>query len=785
MFKIKYKNCLIVSKNENNLYVLTPINKDYKIKIIKSVNDNINLLIYSKNKLLINNKEYQSEDKINIFLDQLRIIKIVDVKNDDNTLNNIYIEYDNIKNIDECTNDKKIIKIFKEDINEKLNFNFMKNKQNYLNDFINSFEFDTYYNKLINEFNNEYNIKIDKNLKDPKIQYRYFCYRYINHMRLFDLSNIEKNKELEAVLIEYRCFPHLEFILRNAIKKIGNEWSYTVICGNLNFDFITRMCLNISPNIKIIKTDYDNLNQSTYSKFLTSIEFWNLLIGKKILIYQEDSYIYKSNINDFLEYDYIGAPWNKNQNDNINCVGNGGFSLRTKQCMIDVINKISIENTIFNSSTINYMKSCNMTIGPEDVYFSLNMITYKIGKVADWDTAFKFSSESIYNPNSLGGHNFWINDKNWKINLYNNLFNFKNTCAISSPYGLNIGGGENNLLNFIKYFIIKKNSIIYLFITDKIEIIKNSINRIIGDDYIPYFKFYSYNEIYKYKNMMDYHFDMCNLKVPCIWASSIKRENSLFHCQFPFDTTNTVNDNILLTYKNIVVNSDFTAHYYKKFTERYLTDHKIHIIYPCCFINTNNIIFDKEPNSFLMIGRIFNYNSNSNNKNFDIALKYFEKISQMGHNNFKIYIIGAVYSYDMLNKLKNFKIKNIEIFNNATDEIKNNIIKKSKYIINMVGLNRNINTESYAYEHFGISILEGINFGCIPITINGGYPSYYINNDNGIIFNNENEFYNKIKEIIIENKKYEFNYLYFNDFLKKFTFEYFSNSIDNIFVDIN
>jgi hypothetical protein len=61
------------------------------------------------------------------------------------------------------------------------------------------------------------------------------------------------NKKLEAVLIEYRKFPQLEFIIRNAINKLGNEWSFTVVCGNLNYEFIVELCANISPNIKIIK----------------------------------------------------------------------------------------------------------------------------------------------------------------------------------------------------------------------------------------------------------------------------------------------------------------------------------------------------------------------------------------------------------------------------------------------------------------------------------------------------------------------------------------------------
>jgi hypothetical protein len=192
------------------------------------------------------------------------------------------------------------------------------------------------------------------------------------------------------------------------------------------------MCLNISSKIKIIKLNYDDLNQNTYNKLLTSIQFWNLLKGEKILIYQEDSCIFKYNITDFLKWDYIGAPWPKNQNDNSIGVGNGGFSLRTKKCMIDIINKISLENTEFNSSTINYIKNCNLDIVPEDIYFTLNMIKYNIGKVADWNTAFEFSSENIYNPESLGGHNFWLNNKNWKIDIFFKIFN------ISSPYSLNI-----------------------------------------------------------------------------------------------------------------------------------------------------------------------------------------------------------------------------------------------------------------------------------------------------------------------------------------------------------
>jgi hypothetical protein len=149
--------------------------------------------------------------------------------------------------------------------------------------------------------------------------------------------------------------------------------------------------------------------------------FWNNLYGEKILIYQEDACIFNSNINDFLKYDYIGAPWPLTQNDNDFCVGNGGFSLRSKSVMLSVINTISIENTKYNSHTLEYIKNSNSTIPPEDVYFSKNIIDFKLGIVAPHDIAQTFSMETIYNENSLGGHNFHICTKNWKQHMYNKV----------------------------------------------------------------------------------------------------------------------------------------------------------------------------------------------------------------------------------------------------------------------------------------------------------------------------------------------------------------------------
>ena len=99
------------------------------------------------------------------------------------------------------------------------------------------------------------------------------------------------------------------------------------------------MCNKINANIRVVKLDVSNFNQNSYNNLLLTKEFWNLFNGEKILIYQSDSYIFKSNINDFLHYDYVGSPFITDYNMVLakEQVGNGGLSLRSKSKMLEVL----------------------------------------------------------------------------------------------------------------------------------------------------------------------------------------------------------------------------------------------------------------------------------------------------------------------------------------------------------------------------------------------------------------------------------------------------------------
>ena len=261
---------------------------------------------------------------------------------------------------------------------------------------------------------------------DNKDMFRRICSALIPKIDKYKLPIIPLKSEYETVFIEFRIFPHIEFLLRNTILLLDEKWSHTIVCGSLNFDFISSLCSSISSNINIIKLDNENLTRWDYSNLLTTKQFWEMFYGEKLLIYQEDSMLFKSNIDDFLSYDYIGAPWPEHFNyTHSGMGGNGGFSLRSKHIMIEIINKISV----FDNDSINNNNKKLL----EDIYFCRNMENLNIGKSAPHEAAGNFSSELICNKNSLGGHNMWLGDPDWVnriLNVFKNINRFTNYVLI-------------------------------------------------------------------------------------------------------------------------------------------------------------------------------------------------------------------------------------------------------------------------------------------------------------------------------------------------------------------
>ena len=130
--------------------------------------------------------------------------------------------------------------------------------------------------------------------------------------------------ELAAVIIETRNIEGLNSIVNNHMDFLP---SYTKL-----YHFGNEPLTGINYNYNFIKIE-SKLLLDEYNYFLTSLFFWNKIEEENVLIFQHDSIILRNNIEDFYEFDFIGAPIAGEQPSTMN----GGLSFRHKSSMIEVL----------------------------------------------------------------------------------------------------------------------------------------------------------------------------------------------------------------------------------------------------------------------------------------------------------------------------------------------------------------------------------------------------------------------------------------------------------------
>lgn len=144
-----------------------------------------------------------------------------------------------------------------------------------------------------------------------------------------------------CVIVEPRRHPLFKLVCKNFMYLLQHKgWGLIVYHGTENEDFV-REALTGWPNVVYKNLGVNNLTLSMYNKLFTNWNFWEKMPCKHALIFQTDVVLFSDNIDQFLEYDYVGAPWCFNHR-----VGNGGFSLRKVQTMIDILKCIKPNSNI-------------------------------------------------------------------------------------------------------------------------------------------------------------------------------------------------------------------------------------------------------------------------------------------------------------------------------------------------------------------------------------------------------------------------------------------------------
>lgn len=166
--------------------------------------------------------------------------------------------------------------------------------------------------------------------------------------------------KLGAVIIENRF--NVDAVIENHKKFLPEEFGI----------------MHLMP--KSIRTEHD------YNVMMTSLDFWKNLPYDKVLIFQHDSKLLRTGIEEFYDYDFIGAPL---FHFPMPCM-NGGLSFRSKDAMVALLNHYK----------------WNPSRGNEDIFFCQQMAfsSYRKFSLPSKEIAQKFSVETIFGLGSLGVH---------------------------------------------------------------------------------------------------------------------------------------------------------------------------------------------------------------------------------------------------------------------------------------------------------------------------------------------------------------------------------------------
>lgn len=346
-------------------------------------------------------------------------------------------------------------------------------------------------------------------------------------------------------------------------------------------------------------------------------------------------------------------------------------------------------------------------------------------------------------------------------------------AAIYDPYLDTLGGGERYCLT-VAEILLSLGWTVDLFWSGDPDCVNQAINRfglkldslnIVPDifgltttnidttDGQPIEKFISKHSThksiftkYKITSKYDFCFYLGDGSVPFLFS----RKN-IFHTQVPFTYKQNSRQKILNKIKSIFINrviynSNFTA----SFTPKNLLS-KTAVIYPP--VDTDSMISNlPKQNIILSVGRFDNI---LNSKKQDILINVFSKfINQNPTTDWKLILMGGSLQSELNNHyliyLKNLAIHlPVEFIVNPDFEKLKQIYSISKIYWHAAGYGIDQTEHPELCEHFGMTPVEAMASGVVPILVNkGGLPEIVVDGQNGFLWDEPLELLGKTQLLI-------------------------------------
>lgn len=320
--------------------------------------------------------------------------------------------------------------------------------------------------------------------------------------------------------------------------------------------------------------------------------------------------------------------------------------------------------------------------------------------------------------------------------------------GVFDPYLDTLSGGEKYMLS-IASCLSSQHEVFIFWDKDKEVEIKQAALKKLGID-LSSVKFYknifSKNESLISRFLQSRKFDaiiyLSDGSIPLV-ATKL-----YIHFQFPIEWIDgkSLKTRIKLFFvKKIFCNSYFTKHFIDK-----KLNVKSDILYPP--VNLHVVENMKKENIILHVGRFDVDRNESNYKKQDVMINALKEMMDEGLKDWKFILIIGVRNEDRykLNKLKQtVKGYPIEIIENPSNKILWENYSKARIYWHATGYGEDLQKYPEKAEHFGISTVEAMGAGCVPVVFNaGGQKEIVEDNKSGYLCNSIEDFISKTNALI-------------------------------------
>jgi GT2 family glycosyltransferase/glycosyltransferase involved in cell wall biosynthesis len=221
---------------------------------------------------------------------------------------------------------------------------------------------------------------------------------------------------------------------------------------------------------------------------------------------------------------------------------------------------------------------------------------------------------------------------------------------------------------------------------------------------------------------------MSNELSPSIKARGI--DKNIYHCQFPFPMsdwhkTNCINN--VTGYDQVIVNSEFTKkHYEKKALKYHVKIPRVTVVSPPVNMIENIGKPDDGIVRILNVGRFIAGGHCKKQKELVTAYNQLQKeLAKQGIES-KFTLIGSLGSGEedrnYLEQIRQIAGVDVEIVLNASRELVIQKYQESNFYWHGTGIGEDVEENPQVFEHFGITPVEAMSAGCVPIVWKDGGP---------------------------------------------------------------